>query len=393
MYDIFKINKTQILIEPTLKDPRLDRLNKPYTIFTDYVEREALNQFISVMELDCVIQGALMPDVHTGYTLPIGGVVAVQDKIFPSFIGYDIGCGVSALMLPFDFDTVDNKKHLILEEIYNTIPVGFKHHDFKVCDYKFNFNKTSVLAHDLYMSTGMEQIGTLGSGNHFIEIGFDTNFKIWIIVHSGSRKLGHSIASHYMKLASNSDKPKEGLYSFDAKSELGELYINDMNFLISLSAVNRIELILSSIKCMEKHCGKIKFDMENLIDCNHNHAELKDGLWIHRKGATHADVDMLGIIPGNMHDGCYIVSGLGYKPALYSSSHGAGRVMSRSKAKENINLEEFKTLMNHIACKANESTLDESPWAYKNIYDVLKLQQNMIKIKNHILPIINIKGV
>ena len=184
-----------------MKDPRLERLNKEYNIFTDYVEREALNQFISVMELDCVIQGALMPDVHTGYTLPIGGVVAVQDKIFPSFIGYDIGCGVSALMLPFDFDTVDNKKHLILEEIYNTSPVGFKHHDFKVCDYKFNFNKTSVLAHDLYMSTGMEQIGTLGSGNHFIEIDTNDKDEKYLALHSGSRNFGLQVANYHQKKA------------------------------------------------------------------------------------------------------------------------------------------------------------------------------------------------
>ena len=333
-----------------------------------------------------------MPDVHTGYTLPIGGVVSVQDKIFPSFIGYDIGCGVSSLMLPFHYDDIMTNKDLIFKEIYDTVPVGFKHHEFKVCDYKFNMNNISQFTHNLYMESGMEQIGTLGSGNHFIEISFDASFNIWITVHSGTRKLGHTVASHYMKLASNSDKPKEGLFGFDAKSELGQLYINDMYFGISFALYNRIELIVSSVKCIEKYCGSIKLDMEGLIDSNHNHAEFKDGLWIHRKGAVCAEEGIYGVIPMNMHDGCYIVKGKGYKPALYSSSHGAGRVMSRSKAKENIDLEEFKTLMNHISCKADQGTLDESPWAYKNMFDVLKHQTEMIDIHKYISPIINIKG-
>lgn len=374
------------------KDPRIDRLNKDYNIFTEYVDREALNQFISVMELDCVIKGALMPDVHAGYTLPIGGVVAVQDMIFPSFIGYDIGCGVASLQLPFEYADIFKYKQLIFDEIYKTIPIGFNHHKSNLIEYKFNLSNISAYTHNLYKNGSEKQLGTLGSGNHFIEIGFDAEFNIWIIVHSGSRNLGHSVGSYYMTHAANLKKNKDGLCGFDVKSELGYSYLNDMEFCINFAMYNRIKLIENTIKCIEKYCGNIKLDMENLINTNHNHAEKKDGVWIHRKGATDANIGQFGVIPANMHDGCYIVEGLGYEPALFSSSHGAGRLMSRSKAKESINLEEFKILMNHIACTADKGTLDEAPWAYKNIHDVLKLQQNMIKIKTHILPLINIKG-
>ena len=377
----------------TLK--KLDDLGKPYKIYADIhtLESEAIDQFVKAMNLDCVVQGALMPDAHSGYTLPIGSVIAVKDKVFPSFVGYDIGCGMCAVPTSFSREGVEIHKKAIFDQIYRDVPTGFDHNK-KSLDWSYDGAVSEFVEKEL-IATGApgNQVGTLGGGNHFIEIGYDENDRIWIIIHSGSRNVGHKIATHYMKVASGDGKAREGHYGLDVRSHEGGNYIADLAFGLQFALTNRLKMIERIEYAISRHVSG-GCDYAQLINRNHNHAEFKDGLWIHRKGATHAEEGMLGVIPGNMRDGSFIVRGKGNPDSLCSSSHGAGRVLSRSKAKETLNMDDFKATMTAagVQAKVVPGTLDESPFAYKSIFDVMAMQTELVCVLHHVKPIINIKG-
>ena len=242
----------------------------------------------------------------------------------------------------------------------------------------------------------MKQLGTLGGGNHFIEIGVsDENpQRVWIIIHSGSRGIGHACATHYIKMASPTGKASEGHYGFDIVSEKGNAYYNDMLWCMSFALFNRTTMLKLIKKEIKYYIPSVEFDWDNLINRTHNHAEVIEGgkYIIHRKGATHAEKDMLGVIPGNMRDGSFIVRGKGYEKALNSSSHGAGRVLGRNVAKKTLKLETFKHDMEGIVADVKNKTLDECPAAYKNIFEVMENQKDMIDVICHVKPIINVKG-
>jgi len=238
---------------------------------------------------------------------------------------------------------------------------------------------------------GALAMGTLGGGNHFIEIGYDENDKIWVTIHSGSRGVGHGIATNYMRLASGDGKVREGHCPLRTDSDDGRGYINDMNWALTYALRNRTEMLRKVIAVLFQFCGG-SADWVSLINRNHNHAELKNGQWIHRKGATHAEDGMMGVIPGNMRDGSFVVRGKGNPDALWSSSHGAGRVLGRRKAKETLTMGTFTELMDGVTARVTEDTLDESPLAYKSIYEVMRLQDKLVDVVAHVRPIINIKG-
>ena len=371
----------------------LKKINKPYKIYAEVIEDGAMDQFVNVMSDPNIIKGALMPDVHQGYTLPIGAVVMSQGMIYPSFVGFDIGCGMCAVPTSFSKKDVINKAQMIHSQILRKIPVGFNHHKVPLTHTEPDYDITERMF-DIYSDKqGWKQMGTLGGGNHFIEIGYDEWDAIWIIVHSGSRGVGHGCATHYMKLASPTGKASEGIYGFDVNSKNGKDYITDMNFCLEWALLNRknmISLITEAIRGCNLEGGA---HMNSLINRNHNHAESKDGIhWIHRKGATHAEKDMMGVIPGNMRDGSFIVKGKGNPQSLYSSSHGAGRVLGRKKAKETLNVVDFASTMVGIVANVGTSTLDESPFAYKDIFDVMRLQEDLVEVIAYVKPIINVKG-
>ncbi len=367
---------------------------KPHKIYAEYVEGAALNQFYEAMKHDTVVQGALMADAHKGYALPIGAVVAMDGVVWPAAVGYDIGCGMCAMPTSFEKAHVEAQKDLIFDRIYEQIPVGFNWNKKRV-----NFHVTGELEKEpitphfkkIYHERGVLQIGSLGGGNHFIEIGYDEADMIWIIIHSGSRNLGHNIAMHYMKLASGDGKAREGYYVLDFQSNDGANYVTDLNYALQFALLNRAEMMKRVERILSK-VAKGHGDWYGLINRNHNHAELKDGLWIHRKGATHAEKGMEGVIPGNMRDGSFIVQGKGDPESLNSSSHGAGRVLGRRAAKETLKMEDFKKSMKGIKAKVSTDTIDESPGAYKNIFDVMEQQKDLVEVMHHIKPIINIKG-
>ena len=365
--------------------------SKPYKIYAEVLEEEALKQFESAMNCDFAVKGALMPDAHAGYSLPIGAVVATKDVIVPSWIGFDVGCGMCAVKTSYNINAIRENADKIFKNIYRDVPTGFKHNTVdSSCPALENMECTLKMV-EIFGKNGLKQLGSLGGGNHFIEIGYDESDAVWIIIHSGSRGIGHAMATHYMKLASGDGKARDGHFGFDVNSQNGMDYIKDLNFCTHFALANRVEMINRIDAVMERYCGN-RGDIEDLINRNHNHAELRDGLWIHRKGATHADEGMFGVIPGNMRDGSFIVKGLGNPDSLWSSSHGAGRVLSRTKAENTLSLDTFKETMTGITSNVTNKTLDESPMAYKNIFDVMKLQSELVEVVAHVTPIINIKG-
>lgn len=366
-------------------------IDKPYHVFAEFLEQGAIDQFVEVMTQPFVVKGAMMADAHTGYSMPIGGVVATDGVIVPAYVGYDIGCGMCAVPTSFNIDDVRKNAKKIFDNIYRDIPVGFNHNQKDTEWSEGNDIPMTSVVRDAMNKNGLKQLGSLGSGNHFIEIGADKNDKVWIIIHSGSRNIGHTVATHYMKLASGTDKAVEGHDGFCVYSLEGKQYIMDMNFCLAFALQNRKEMMHRVDAVLMRYCGGFT-DWDRLINRNHNHAELKDGVWIHRKGACSANVGEMNAIPGNMRDGVFITQGLGNNESLCSSSHGAGRVLGRKEAKRTLDMQTFSDSMGGIIARISEDTIDESPAAYKDIFNVMELQKSLVEIVNHIKPIINIKG-
>lgn len=407
-----------------------------YKIYAEVLENEALTQFQEAMKQPGVIRGALMPDAHTGYVLPIGAVVMTKDYVYPSWVGYDIGCGVIAYKtdIPKDKLNLEQTKANIL----SSVPIGFSvHSQSQATHTNLKPQQYSKFLQGIYSTKGVYQLGTLGGGNHFIELGYDANEYVWIIIHSGSRGFGKLVAEHYMKLAMNKStntfdpsnhtkdfelrnqtfkeaRPEayqkalakyllkqqelalkslnlEGHYGFHTSSDEGSAYLYDLAFTLDYALENR-KLMANRIAQSLVRTDGLGIGVEFVTNRNHNHAELKDGFIIHRKGATHAEAGMLGVIPGNMKDGSFIVRGKGNPDSLYSSSHGAGRVLSRSQARKTLSLETFHAEMSHITTNHTDATLDEAPQAYKNIFEVMKLQEDLVEVIEHIKPLLNIKG-
>lgn len=372
----------------------LDKLGKPYKVFAESLEQGAIDQFVSYMEQPWVKQGAMMPDAHTGYSLPIGAVIASEGMVSPQAVGYDIGCGMCAVPTSFSREYVEAHKKEIFDQIYRDIPVGFNHNKTSIgyesdLPYSDFLNKAVIEAGALG-----KQRGTLGSGNHFLEVGYDENDLVWIVLHSGSRNVGHKVATEYMKKASGTDKASEGAFALPVDSDDGKNYIMDMNYALAFALANRKTMIERAEAAIARYVKDGEAHMGALINRNHNHAELRDGLWIHRKGATHAEEGMMGVIPGNMRDGSFIVRGKGNPVSLYSSSHGAGRIMGRKEAQRKLDMNDFSITMAQAGVQAlvTKGTLDESPFAYKDIFEVMRLQSELVDVVAHVRPLINIKG-
>jgi len=423
----------------------LKKTETPYTIYAECLEPDAQQQFFEVLNEPYVTYGALMPDAHKGYTMPIGGVCSTKDMVVPQFVGFDIGCGMCAYKTDYTKEQIEMNSEVIYKLIVEKIPLGFKSHQENQT-LNIDLPKTEFATHALE-SKGLKQLGTLGGGNHFIEVGYGADEKAWIVIHSGSRGFGHKIASHYMLEAYLIKNPQEGkleaivadfkernlkfkeihpekfekalnkftqkqklqlakaskldnikeILPLDVNSELGKDYIKDQNFALQFALENRKRMISVIHSIMNEVIGgAFEFqdkDEVRFINRNHNHAEYDEvrGEWIHRKGATHAEVGMRGVIPANMRDGSFVVIGKGNADSLASSSHGAGRVMSRKKSKKTISMEAFENTMVGITGTVDENTLDESPFAYKDIFEVMRLQESLVEVEEHIKVLINVK--
>lgn len=368
------------------------------------LDQETLNQFKECYYKDFVTSAALMPDAHLGYAAPIGSVLITKDYIVPAWVGFDIGCGMIAIRLKGKdiLNKIKNNIDKIYHQVTRDVPMGLgRYNDEKRLTEKTKKQFQKLLKefkskpHDkgilqFIESTALKHLGTLGSGNHFIEIGFYKK-EVWLILHSGSRGIGHKVAKKYMISASGSKSDYEKTFPLETKSKLGKEYLNILDFGLEYALLNRMEIAQKTISAIERILDE-KLKTEFWANKNHNHAILERGKFIHRKGATPAKKNEKGIIPGNMRDGTYLIQGKGNSKFLNSSSHGAGRCMSRHQAKQTITLEQFKKAMQGIKGNISEKIIDESPHAYKDIDKVMNAQKSSVKIIKKVKPLINWKG-
>ena len=362
-------------------------------IFGQGMDEQTLAQYNSAMSQPWVVKGALMPDAHVGYSMPIGGVVATDGVIVPAWVGYDIGCGMCAAKTNLKAADIIPHRDEIFHSVYRAVPTGFSHNRRPERWDHAHLSTSAFLERVFEKDQGLTQLASLGGGNHFIEIDADEGGDVWVVTHSGSRHIGHTVATEYMKRASRSTRAREGHFGLQVNTAEGQDYIRDLKFCLEFALENRRRIIERVLREMYHYArpGQAP-EMERFINRNHNHAEEKDGLWIHRKGATHAEAGMEGVIPGNMRDGSFIVIGKGNPDSLYSSSHGAGRALSRTAAKSIITLDEFRKEMAGITSKVTGGTLDEAPRAYKDIFEIIRQQEDLVEVTHHLRPIINIKA-
>ena len=367
-------------------------------------DRETLQQFKNCYSQDFVVAAALMPDAHKGYVAPIGSVLITKNYVVPSWVGFDIGCGLIAVRIKGKnvFEKISRNTEKIYSEVHRKIPMGVGEYnseknltektkkEFRKLLEKFESKPRDKNILQYLKSASLKNLGTLGGGNHFIEIGFCKK-EIWMIIHSGSRGIGHEVAKKYMIKSSGDKKNFEQTFPLDVKSQLGKEYLNILDFGLEYALLNRLEMSYKIIEIIENVVGE-KLKTELFVNKNHNHAIFEKGKYIHRKGATPAKKGEKGIIPGNMRDGTFLVKGLGNSKFLQSSSHGAGRLLSRQSARQKITMREFEESMKGIRGTISQRTLDEAPMAYKNISDVMEAQKKSVKIIKHITPLINWKG-
>jgi len=393
----------------------------PIKIWADDVEDSAMEQVKNLANFPFAFHHvAIMPDVHTGFGMPIGGILATEKVVIPNAVGVDIGCGMCVIKTPLKTKdlSIDLLKK-IFANIRQTIPVGFKKHKTAITPKgvprnifqkkMFTKGKNKIINQEL--NSAEYQLGTLGGGNHFIEFQKDEKKNIWIMVHSGSRNLGFQVAKYYNDLAKKLNKNYEikipekwDLNYLFIDSKEGKDYLGEMNYCVDFAYENRkliIELVIEVlIDVLKKNKIKLlKKDFSKLINVAHNYARVENHFGkkviIHRKGATSAKKNELGIIPGSQGSASYIVKGKGNKESFNSCSHGVGRKMSRTGARENLNLEEEKNKLDKLGIIhgiRNQKDLDEASGAYKDINEVMKNQKDLIEIVEKLTPIGVIKG-
>lgn len=389
----------------------------PIKMWLEDIEDGALEQAKNLANLPFAFRHiAIMPDSHQGYGMPIGGVLATKDVVIPNAVGVDIGCGMCAVKTSLtDIDTETLKK--IMGEIRKVIPVGFNKHTKSQDDGRMprDYVHGNIPVVFQEWDNACLSLGTLGGGNHFIEIQKGSDGHIWIMIHSGSRNLGKKVADYYNKVAqklnakwfSLVDKKQE-LAFLPLDSDEGKSYIREMNYCVDFALANR-KLMMDNIKKIfekETGCsfcsrdGELNIDFTNeIINIAHNYARMEnhfgENVMIHRKGATLATTDTIGIIPGSQGTKSYIVMGKGNAESFNSCSHGAGRKMGRKEAERTLNLEEEIKMLDDqgiLHAIRGKDGLDEAPGAYKDIKTVMENQSDLVEILVELTPLGVIKG-
>ncbi len=396
-----------------------DSYRVPLKSWCEDVETEAMKQAEDLVRHPSVFRHvALMPDCHPGYGMPIGGVIACESDIIPNAVGVDIGCGMGAVRTSLGAGEAD-RPHLreAVTKIRELIPCGegrshrrdqsWEHMDHRMEDFR-DRGWYSGHVKDL----AGKNLGTLGGGNHFIEIQGGDDGRVWLMIHSGSRHLGNIIAKHYHTLAlalatrKNIALPAKDLAFLPVDSPQGKDYIRDMNFALAYARENRRQIMDRFMTAVTRVFGNV--DFEEPVNIHHNYAVLERhfgrDVWVHRKGATSARTGETGIIPGSMGTPSYIVKGLGNPESFLSCSHGAGRVMGRKEASRSLSPAECDRAMGDVVfdrwSKARrgkgksrgEFDLGEAPQAYKDIESVIESELDLIQPIVKLRPLAVVKG-
>lgn len=390
-----------------------------------HFESQARDQLKNIASLPFVHKHvAAMPDVHLGKGATVGSVIATKGAIIPAAVGVDIGCGMNAVRLSLKADDLPDTLTNVRGEIERFVPVGHDQHTRQRLSMKWH-NKTDKLLNNMHsqikpgydrlvakhpklesMGRDLEertyrQLGTLGGGNHFIEVCLDENDDVWIMLHSGSRNPGNCIGRYFIELAKEDMRkhfinlPDQDLAYLVDGTDHYEDYIEAVEWAQDFAYRNRQVMMELVIEALSRKLPPFLITKE-AINCHHNYVTMENhfGANVHvtRKGAVRARVGDYGIIPGSMGARSYIVRGLGNPDSFHSCSHGAGRVHSRSAAKKLFSVEDHEKATAGIECRKDAGVIDETPGAYKDIDAVMEAQKDLVEIVHQLRQVVCVKG-
>ncbi len=381
----------------------------PIKLWLDDIDDGALQQARNLANLPYAFHHiAIMPDAHLGFGMPIGAVMAADGVIVPNAVGVDIGCGMCAVKTSLKQIDERSLKN-VLGRIRQRVPLGFKHHrkpqphDKMVPDRAGDVDNLPIVRSEY--DHARTQVGTLGGGNHFIEIQQGSDQAIWFMIHSGSRNLGYRVASHYNKLAVRLNSkmkspipPSWQLAGLAMNDEAGQTYYQEMRYCVEFARANRT-LMLERVQEALYEEISTEIDWAEPIHIAHNYAALETHfsktVYVHRKGATRAEAGEVGIIPGSQGSPSFIVRGRANPESFNCCAHGAGRKMGRKQAQRQLDLEKEKRkleTMQVVHSLRSKKDLDEAPGAYKDIEAVIQRQHDLIDIVDILKPLGVIKG-
>jgi tRNA-splicing ligase RtcB len=398
--------------------PIFKQINKakvPIKIFTDEIAPQAIDQLVNIANLPIVHHHiAAMPDVHVGIEATVGSVIPTLNAVIPAAVGVDIGCGMNAVRTSLTAPDLPDNLYEIRRQIEKRVPVGFDRHS------KCIVNRSSINGLDkpldeiVYKHPGImkmiknfnqtwsRQIGTLGGGNHFIEICLDESDDVWIMLHSGSRGIGNVIGRYFINLAKKDMQrhqmhlPDVNLSYLSEGSEYFEDYVFAVNWAQEYAWMNRqqmMKLVVEALKASKLPDFKID---KQAINCHHNYISQEihfgEKVFVTRKGAIKAGLGDMGIIPGSMGAKSYIVEGKGSHASFCSCAHGAGRKMSRTQAKRSFNTRDLQEQTLGVECRKDKNMLDEAPGAYKDIDQVMENQSDLVSVRHTLKQVVCVKG-
>jgi tRNA-splicing ligase RtcB len=375
-----------------------------------HVDTLALRQLKAVASLPWVAHHvAVMPDVHVGKGATVGSVIALRGAVAPAAVGVDIGCGMTAVKTSVKADALPDSLRRLRLAIEQAIPVGRGHHEEPV----WSGASAAVQARTAKLWERVEhlhgpgkglswraqcQLGSLGGGNHFIEVCIDTEQGVWLMLHSGSRHIGAALAEHHMekakRLLHNAELSDPDLAVFLAGSSAFEHYRHDLYWAQEYAAINRALMMERLQDVVRRHVRGVKFEAP--ISCHHNYVaeeqHFGEELLVTRKGAIRAGRGDLGIIPGSMGSKSFIVRGLGNPLSFESASHGAGRRLSRTQARNSFTVHDLERQTDGVECRKDRGVLDEAPKAYKDIDEVMAQQADLVEIVAELKQVVCVKG-
>jgi tRNA-splicing ligase RtcB len=386
----------------------------PVRIYTGEIEPAARAQLVNVSRLPIVHHHvAAMPDVHLGIGATVGSVIPTLRAIIPAAVGVDIGCGMMATRLSITSSQLDEKSlKKVFDRVSRDVPVGFgQHNERGVRDHAARrFQKP--LRRILDKHPGIEkrkgkrtswahQLGTLGGGNHFIEVCLDEESRVWAMLHSGSRGIGNAIGTYFIELArrdaerNNIHLPDRDLSYFPEGAGHFDDYVEAVGWAQDYARANREEMMDLVLEAMRRHLPS--FEVTGAaVNCHHNYVERErhfgEDVWLTRKGAIRARAGELGIIPGSMGARSYIVRGKGAAESFHSCAHGAGRRMSRNAAQKAFSLDDLKSQTEGVICRKDKGVLDEIPGAYKDIEAVMANQSDLVEVVHTLKQVLCVKG-
>ncbi len=390
----------------------------PVHIFTDDIDAQALRQLHNIASLPIVHPHvAAMPDVHAGIGATVGSVIPTRGAIIPAAVGVDIGCGMNAVRTTLTASDLPDNLARLRSAIEAEVPVGFEQHEWSRVQGSRQARAVRPLGDRLahiverhrgiakmlrqFERTWICQAGTLGGGNHFIEICLDEEQRVWIMLHSGSRGIGNVIGRYFIAAAQKDMRrhqlqlPDADLAYFSEGSTVFDDYVEAVDWAQDYALLNRSEMMRRVLDVLAKHAPPFRLDGE-AINCHHNYIAREthgnEDLYVTRKGAISARQGELGIIPGSMGARSFIVRGKGNPESFCSCSHGAGRSMSRSEAKRRFNRFDLAEQTAGIECRKDGGLVDEIPAAYKNIDAVMAHQSDLVEVVHTLRQVVCIKG-